>query len=1038
MTQALEASDSSEAKPGGYVQAGASNEELRSLAGVGRRALHAGALAIWLEPRRDAPEFASDGDSVFLEGEAVAQARAHFHGASDRSTSDNGTSSLRVDVRLRGEIIGAMAAVRPGSEIFPAEAREMAEVIGRQAARIAERSREDVETLEWMRTLAALEARAVDDDLGALLQTERYVVRETARRLGFQGGALYLCPPGSPRAEFTARDGLTPADLPEAVEPADSRIPASRPAILSGPSADGRTLTVMEVALEWGPQLKGVLALFRDEAVSEVPFRPGAMEILASRIAASLGTVRLIRLEREQRRMAEALHEASQAIDRELDLNEVLDRILDQVMRAFPCDAANFMSYEGAVSRALRWRGYERFGLSDDDMAGVVLDARAFHNLERMSAGEPVTIPDTALDPAWVFHPRFEWLRSWAGVPVRYGDTILGFVMLDSASPGTFDERSTRRLMAFAAHAGAAMHNARLYNRLMREHTRLQQVHSIGRTFSGSLAREEIIERLGIAVTEALGGARWAVYLPGRPAGQFEAVGNAEVHDLSETPDPAWIRRVAESFGPDLQMVQASTGVVTQIAFPLTSGDRTHAVGVASVRGSLPEPESWLDVLRPIGQQAGLALANAEEHAVVQRRLAELTALQSVVRHIAGRLEVDAVLREVTHQLNANLGFPVVQVYMVLGDRLELRQASGPTPFVTRLGLDQGIVGRTARERQPQLVPDVRRDPDYIAGLVGTRAEAAVPILAEERVIGVLNVETSDPEQLDRQAVDLLSLLADQLSIALQNASLFEAAQTNVETLEGRVRDRTAQLEEVLEHALAAERVKAQFVADVSHELRTPLTNIGLYLDLLDLSNDGRRNEYMATLRRETDRLGRLIDQLLAMSHLDTGQAELRMVETDLNALVKVLLGDRARMIARKGLKLEMKPDPELPLVEGDPQYLMQVMTNLLSNAVNYTPDGGRITLETSLANWEQRIYATVAVRDTGPGIPEEEQAHVFERFYRGLGARASGVAGTGLGLAISREIMDRHGGRLTLYSRPGAGAAFTMWLPLVGSPTAK
>jgi signal transduction histidine kinase len=326
----------------------------------------------------------------------------------------------------------------------------------------------------------------------------------------------------------------------------------------------------------------------------------------------------------------------------------------------------------------------------------------------------------------------------------------------------------------------------------------------------------------------------------------------------------------------------------------------------------------------------------------------------------------------------------------------------------------------------------VRKDPDYIAGLVGTRAEAAVPILAQERVIGILNVETSDPDQLDREALELLELLADQLSIALQNASLFEAAQTNVEALEGRVRERTAQLEQVLEQAVAAERVKAQFVADVSHELRTPLTNIGLYLDLLELSDDDRRNEYMSTLRRETERLARLIDQLLAMSHLDTGQAELRRTEIDLNALMKVLLGDRARMIARRGLKLEMKPDPDLPPVQGDPQYLMQVMTNLLSNAVNYTPEGGRITLETGLGNWQNTIYATLTVRDTGPGIPEEEQTHIFERFYRGLYARASGVSGTGLGLAISQEIMTRHGGRLTLFSRAGAGAAFTMWLPLV------
>jgi signal transduction histidine kinase len=187
----------------------------------------------------------------------------------------------------------------------------------------------------------------------------------------------------------------------------------------------------------------------------------------------------------------------------------------------------------------------------------------------------------------------------------------------------------------------------------------------------------------------------------------------------------------------------------------------------------------------------------------------------------------------------------------------------------------------------------------------------------------------------------------------------------------------------------------------------------------------------MSTLRRETDRLGRLIEQLLAMSHLDTGQAEFHLVPIDLNALLKVLIGDRARLIGRKGLKLELLPEPGLPLVQADPQYLMQVMTNLLSNAVNYTPSGGRISLMTGRSEWQDVAYATLTVRDTGPGIPDEEQGHIFDRFYRGVAARASGVAGTGLGLAISRDIMARHGGRLTVHSVRGSGSSFTLWIPL-------
>jgi signal transduction histidine kinase len=595
-------------------------------------------------------------------------------------------------------------------------------------------------------------------------------------------------------------------------------------------------------------------------------------------------------------------------------------------------------------------------------------------------------------------------------------------------------------LLAFAAHAGAAMHNARLYSRLVREHTRLQQVHTIGRRLSGSLRRGEILDKLSAATMEALGGDTWMAFVPSSSfPGHYDLLSDdltRERYSHDALPDDEWIQKVGESFAPDVQVADGPGGRRTRFGFPLTAGDRTYAVAVMTVAGEVSEPESWLDVLRPVGQQAGLALANAEEHAAVQRRLAEMTALQTIVRHIAGRLEVEAVLREITRQLNANLGFPVVQVFMREGEELVLRQHSGPESMMGRIRLDEGIVGRAARQGQAVFVGDVRSDPDYVAGLVGTRAEVALPITAEGKVIGVLNVESSDTDQLDRNALELLALVADQLSIALQNAALYEAAQTNVEELEARVRERTAQLEQVLEQAVAAERVKAQFVGDVSHELRTPLTNIGLYLDLLELSHGDRREEYMATLRQETDRLGRLIEQLLSMSHLDTGQAELRFVPTDLNALLNVLVGDRARLIGRKGLKLELLPGPGMPVVQADPQYLMQVMTNLLSNAVNYTPAGGRISLMTGIGTWDGQHYATMTVRDTGPGIPDDEQEHIFDRFYRGVAARASGIAGTGLGLAISREIMTRHGGRLTVHSVVGSGSSFALWLPVTAGPS--
>jgi signal transduction histidine kinase len=198
------------------------------------------------------------------------------------------------------------------------------------------------------------------------------------------------------------------------------------------------------------------------------------------------------------------------------------------------------------------------------------------------------------------------------------------------------------------------------------------------------------------------------------------------------------------------------------------------------------------------------------------------------------------------------------------------------------------------------------------------------------------------------------------------------------------------------------------------------------------MGDDERQAEYMATLRRETDRLSALIEQLLSISHLDSRQVEFYPRSTDINSLVDVLVVDRARMIGRKGIGLKVNTAENLPRTLVDPQLIIQALTNLLTNAMNYTPPGGGIVIETQRRFWKNQPWVTLEVRDTGPGISESEKNRIFDRFYRGLTGRASGIPGTGLGLSISKEIIERHGGRITVESKIGEGASFIVWLPLV------
>jgi signal transduction histidine kinase len=223
--------------------------------------------------------------------------------------------------------------------------------------------------------------------------------------------------------------------------------------------------------------------------------------------------------------------------------------------------------------------------------------------------------------------------------------------------------------------------------------------------------------------------------------------------------------------------------------------------------------------------------------------------------------------------------------------------------------------------------------------------------------------------------------------------------------------------------------MKTQFVSDVSHELRTPLTNLNLYLDLLSRENDdAKRHNYLATLNRETKRLTHLIEELLTIARLEADRISIRSQAVDLVELISNLTSDRTPMATKRGLNIKFVPGKNLPPAIADPQLLTQVLSNLLTNALNYTPKGS-ITLRAALIQNANDKWIVIAITDTGVGITQEEMPHIFERFYRGTAGRKTGSSGTGLGLAISQEIITRMGGRITVHSQPSKGSTFAVWL---------
>ncbi len=335
--------------------------------------------------------------------------------------------------------------------------------------------------------------------------------------------------------------------------------------------------------------------------------------------------------------------------------------------------------------------------------------------------------------------------------------------------------------------------------------------------------------------------------------------------------------------------------------------------------------------------------------------------------------------------------------------------------------LDGSVTGQVMATGRPYLNNAVRAEPLFAMAdrLGAVQAAACAPLLTQEAVIGTLWVGRYG--RIQDGEFKLLIGMTEMAANALYRVGL-------VETLELRVADRTRELSKANQRLQDLDRAKDLFVSNVNHELRTPLANIKLYLNLLERGKPESHGEYMQTLRREQARLEKMIDDLLDLSQLDLGATRIEPVPTQLDQLLRPLVADRINLAIEHDLSLDYEALADLPLALADPERLAEVVTNLVTNAINYTPRGGNVTVRLA-ARATDESWVTITVTDTGPGITPGDLPHLFERFYRGEAGRRASAPGTGLGLAISKEIIERLGGHITVESVPSHGATFTVWL---------
>ena len=714
---------------------------------------------------------------------------------------------------------------------------------------------------------------------------------------------------------------------------------------------------------------------------------------LAHTLAISLENTRLYQAEKSQREFAEALARGAAALNNSLEFDRVLDQILDQTLDVVQCRSVNIMLIEGDQVRVVR-----HLDKSDPSEAKRPVTGKALSLLlptlqQMLSSGKPLVIPNTSQDPLWQQLEQTTWIRSYAAAPLQVQGRVIGFLNMNSDEVGYFTAQIFPRLQAFADTSAAAIQNASLYKESQMRGEELATLVEAAAVVSSSLDVNQVLQVVAEQMISLLNvrGCAISDYDPEIKSvklisdfGPIEWLNNKErdkPYYLDEYPLTRQVLVTGEPLlvrvdDPDLEANERRfmerNHIKVSLMLPLVTRDRTIGlVELIDDRLDHSFSESEIELVQTLASHAAIAIENARLYQHTQKYAEEL---EDRVRERT--MELRNAKERIEHIL---VSVPDAIIVLDEDNRLIQANPSGDALIVqaNEQGLDifnSDFLRSLARQNTPTEKTILQlRDRAYQA------LASSLPI--DEKKFGTV--------------------------IVFRDVTRFREI----------------------------DQMKTQFVSDVSHELRTPLTNLSLYLDLLATTNDTAKNQrFLATLRRETQRLTSLIEDLLTISRLEADRVEINIEPVNLNHIVSDLAEDRRQMAANLGLNLTYTTHPELPYALADARLLTQVLSNLLTNALNYTPPSGHIHLQTLMQDWNDETWITVEVTDNGLGIPPEELEHLFTRFFRGFASQESSAPGTGLGLAISKEIIDRLNGRITVKSQPNQGSTFTVWLQPIQS----
>ncbi|MFN2285373.1 MAG: GAF domain-containing protein [Anaerolineae bacterium] len=754
---------------------------------------------------------------------------------------------------------------------------------------------------------------------------------------------------------------------------------ASDDALLQELRAQGARSRVLFPLIASGRML-GVLYLGSRLALT--PAQIPILQQIVDMVTIAVENDRLFRAEQRQREVAERLQETALVVNT-LDLQNVLTLIMDQLESIFPYESGSVQILEQDTMCVIATRN------APHAPVGMCYSLKDHPYHRRLAEGEVVVIEDVQQnDMGWVPFNEALYLRSNIGVPLWVRDKVIGALTIDNRGARKYTEEDVRVIQVFAQQAAIAIENARLFEEQRVQRELAEALEAAAAVVSSVLDFDQVLDYILDQVARFVRGDTYNIILIEDGVGRMIRWRGYEEHQIpmpSQGRDnipvmtyPSLVQMIEDGLptfvsdtweDPRWRMVRGQEKLRAYVAAPIRIAGKTE--GFINVSGLTPHQFGPQEAqrLKAFADHASIALQNAR---LFQETLHHTEVLERRVRERTAELEAQNAW------LEAVLGSTSDGMIITDSDG-QIADANRVAKMWLYHSLPESDVERL-RETIRDLARHAGVRPDAVLELTGLDLElSASPIFGEEGTIG--------PAVL----------------IVVHDVSYLKAL----------------------------DRVKSQFVSNVSHELRTPLTSIRLYSSLIQRSPENSER-YFEPLEREVDRLSKLVEDILQISRIEAGQLELDRRIVDLNLLTEMAVMSHHILAESRGLTMTYQATNGKTMVSVDYDKFMQVINNLIENAINYTPDGGEIQVATECCVKDKRPWAAVTVRDTGIGIPEHEIQHLFERFFRGGEPQEMRVQGSGLGLAIVKEIVELHGGTVTVESQVGDGSTFTVWLPLM------